>query len=158
MSTASTALAEANDRRHRATLSAAHNAIAHLQHQGAVVTFGSVAREAGISRAWLYREPSLRELITRARAVSDRPAALRSPQRTSADSLRQMTDNLRAELARLKQENHQLREQLARELGDQRSQTTRHPQALGGDMSTPSTPTPTRGSSACTGMNLYSNT
>ena len=147
MSTAGTALAEANDRRHRATLSAAQNAIARLQRHGVVVTFRSVAKEAGVSRAWLYREPSIRELISRSRSASDRPAAARSPQRASADSLRQMTDALRAEFARLKQENHDLREQLARKLGEQRAHSTRQRQALGGGMPTPSTPTTTRGSS-----------
>ena len=144
MSTAGTALAEANDRRHRTTLSAAHNAITRLQHHGAIVTFGSVAREAGVSRAWLYREPSIRELISRARSAGARPVATRSPQRASADSLRQLTDALRAELTRLKQENHDLRQQLARKLGEQRAHSTRQRPALGGDMSTPSTPSTTR--------------
>jgi uncharacterized protein (DUF58 family) len=147
MSTPGTALAEANDRRHRATLSAAQNAIARLQRHGAVVTFGSVAKEAGVSRAWLNREPNIRDLICRARSTGDRPIAVHSPQRASADSLSQMTDALRAELIRLKQENHDLREQLARKLGEQRAQSTRRRRPLGGDMSTPSTPPTTTGSS-----------
>jgi hypothetical protein len=147
MSTAGTALAEANEHRHRAALSAAQNAIVRLQRQGAVVTFASVAKQAGVSRAWLYREPTIRELISRARSSSDRPIVVRSPQRASADSLRQMTDALRADLARLKQENRYLREQLARKLGEQRAQSTRQRRTPGGDMSTPSTPTTTRGSS-----------
>ena len=78
-----------------------------------------------MSRAWLYREPSIRELISRSRSASDRPIVARSPQRASADSLRQMTDALRADLVRLKQENHDLREQLARKLGEQRAHSTR---------------------------------
>ena len=72
MNTARTALAEANERRHRATLSAAQNAIALLQRQGDTVTFASVAKQAGVSRAWLYREPSIRELISLARSSTDR--------------------------------------------------------------------------------------
>ena len=147
MSTPVAALTEANDRRHRATVSAAQNAIARLQRQGAAVTFGSVAKEAGVSRAWLYREPSIRELISRARRTGDRPVPIRNPHRASADSLRQITDTLRAEIVRLKQENHHLRQQLARQLGDQRAQRTRRQRDHGEDMSTPSTPTPTRGSS-----------
>jgi hypothetical protein len=148
MSTAGTALAEANQRRHRATLCAAQNAIALLQRQGDTVTFASVAKQAGVSRAWLYREPSIRELISLARSSTDRPIIVRSPQRASADSLRQMIDSLRADLSRLKHENHHLREQLARKLGEQRAHGTRQRRTLGGrDMSTLSTPTTTRGSS-----------
>jgi uncharacterized protein DUF6262 len=147
MSTPATALAEANDRRHRATLSAAQNTIARLQRQNVAVTFRSVAQEAGVSRAWLYREPSIRELILRCRSASDQAIAVRSPQRASPDSLRQITDALRAELIRLKQENHDLRQQLAQKLGEQRAQSTHKRRAHSGDMSTPSTPTPTSGSS-----------
>jgi hypothetical protein len=147
MSTPATALAQANDRRHRATLSAAQNAIARLQRHNIAITFRSVATEAGVSRAWLYREPNIRDLILRCRPASDPAIALRSPQRASPDSLRQITHALRAELIRLKQENHHLREQLARKLGEQRAHTTRIQQTDSGDMSTPSTPTPTSGSS-----------
>lgn len=147
MTTPAAALTEANDRRHRAALSAAQKAIARLQHQGIAVTFRSVATEAKVSRAWLYREPTIRELILRCRTASDRPIALRSPHRASPDSVRQITDVLRAELIRLKQENQALRDQLARKLGDQRARTTGRQADHGGDMSTPSTPTLTRGSS-----------
>ena len=147
MSTPATALAQANDRRHRATLSAAQNAIARLQRHNIAITFRSVATEAGVSRAWLYREANIRELILRCRPASDRAIAVRSPQQASPDSLRQITATLRAELIRLKQENHDLREQLARKLGEQRAQSTHVRRAHAQDMSTPSTPTPTRGSS-----------
>ena len=98
MGTAGTALAEAKERRHRATLSAAQNAIALLQRQDDTVIFASVAKQAGVSRAWLYREPSIRELISLARSSTDRPIIVRSPQRASADSLRQMIDSLRTDL------------------------------------------------------------
>ena len=147
MSTPATALAEANDRRHQAALSAAHKAIARLQREGHVVTFRSVATEADVSRAWLYREPTIRELILRCRTATDRPIPLRSPHRASPDSVRQITDALRAELIRLKHENQDLRDQLARKLGDQRARTTSRQTGHGEDMSTPSTPNLTRGSS-----------
>ena len=140
------ALADANDRRHRTALAAAQNAIGRLQRDGGDVTFVAVATEAGVSRGWLYRQARLRELITRLRATPP-PPPVRSPQRASDASLRQMLDVLRTEIIRLKEENRSLRDQLARQFGAQRSQGPRQRSRIGGDMSTPSSPTLTRDSS-----------
>jgi DNA-binding XRE family transcriptional regulator len=119
-------LAQANARRHQAALSAAHHAIQQLQRQGRPVTFSTVARTAGVSRGWLYRQDQIRDLISQQRALKPPPIRL-TAQRATADSLRQRLDAARAEITRLRAENHSLREQLARQLGLQRTQHDKHP-------------------------------
>ena len=115
-------LAQANARRHQAALSAAHHAIEQLQRQGQAVNFSAVAQSAGVSRAWLYRQDQIRDLISRQQALKP-PASRRvTAQRATADSLRQRLDAARAEITRLRAENRTLRDQLARHLGLQRTQ------------------------------------
>jgi hypothetical protein len=138
-------LARANARRHDAALTAARDAIGHIQGEGGTLNFGAVATAAGVSRSWLYRQPEIRELISQLRTVPPHQPA-RRPQRASTDSMRQMLDTLRTELTRVRDENRVLRNQLARHLGAQRMQG-KHANVPGGDMSTPSTPTSTRTSS-----------
>jgi chromatin segregation and condensation protein Rec8/ScpA/Scc1 (kleisin family) len=121
-------LAQANDRRHQAALSAAHHAIQQLQRQGRAVSFSTVAQSAGVSRGWLYRQDQIRDLITRQRALHP-PATRITAQRATADSLRQRLDTARAEITRLRAENHTLREQIARHLGLQRTQHGDHTSA-----------------------------
>lgn len=118
-------LAQANARRHQAALSAAHHAIQQLQRQGRPVTFSTVAQSAGVSRGWLYRQDQIRDLISQHQALKP-PAARITAQRASADSLRQRLDTARAEITRLRAENHSLRDQLARQLGLQRTQHDQH--------------------------------
>jgi len=115
-------LAQANARRHQAALQAARHAIKQLQHQGQAVNFSTVAQSAGVSRAWLYRQDQLRDLISRQRAIKPSPARRATAHRATADSLRQRLDAARAEITRLRAENRTLREQLARHLGLQRAQ------------------------------------
>ena len=121
-------LAQANARRHQAALSAAHHAIQKLQRQGRPVTFSTVAQSAGVSRGWLYRQDQIRDLISQQRALKP-PATRLTAHRATADSLRQRLDAARAEITRLRAENHSLRDQLARQLGLQRTQHDKHPPA-----------------------------
>ena len=121
-------LAQANARRHQAALSAAHHAIQQLQRQGRPVTFSAVAQSAGVSRGCLYRQDQIRDLISQQRSLKP-PATRLTAQRATADSLRQRLDAARAQITRLRAENHSLREQLARQLGLQRTQHGKHPPA-----------------------------
>ena len=118
-------LTAANARRRRATLSAARQAIEQLIRDRRPVTFGAVAHAAGISRAWLYREPELRAVIEQLRHVHDEVGLAGRPHRASADSLRQRLDTARGEISRLRAENAALRDQLARHLGAQRARPAR---------------------------------
>ena len=114
-------LTQANARRRQAALLAAHHAIEQLQRQGQAVSFNAVAQSAGVSRGWLYRQDQIRDLINRQRALEP-PAARATAQRATADSLRQRLEASRAEITRLRGENRSLRDQLARQLGLQRTQ------------------------------------
>ncbi|GEM_PF-1015532 len=118
-------LVKANVRRHVAALAVAHDAIERLGREGRSVNFETVVNAAGVSRAWLYREPEIRELVIRLRALPTRTTA-RAALWASTDSLRQRLDTARDEISRLRAENSALRDQLARHLGAQRVQPLRH--------------------------------
>ena len=112
-------LEQANARRHESAMTAARAAIEQLCGDGQAVNFGSVARAAGVSRGWLYRQADLSESIARLRSLAPPPAQV--AQRASIGSLRQRLETARAEVARLRAENSTLRDQLARQLGAQRA-------------------------------------
>ena len=114
-------LAQANARRHQAALAAARHAIEELQREGTAINYTVVARTAGVSRTWLYRQDQIRDLISQLRQ-QHAPAAPLPAQRASTDSLRQRLDTARAEITRLRTQNRSLREQIARQLGLQRAE------------------------------------
>ena len=131
-------LAAANSRRHQATLSAARQAISDLQAAGAAITFTAVAKTSGVARSWLYDHAEIRQLIARLRCAAPPPP---HHQRASTESLHRITEALRLDLARLREENKTLREQLARQLGINRTHPDqRDQQSHGDDMSSPSSP------------------
>ena len=145
--------------RHQATLRKASDAIAHLDSSGQPVNFSAVAAAAGVSRASLYRDPGIRDLISRIRSGPSRSAATRAAQRATAESLRARLNTARAEITRLRAENTTLREQAARHLGEQRAaihpssppspgdtDPATRPEPHVGDMSTTQNPSTTRAS------------
>jgi dihydrodipicolinate synthase/N-acetylneuraminate lyase len=108
--------------RHEATAARAEAAFETLQRAAKPVNFGQLAKAAGVSRSWLYRQPEIRQKVERLRgAPSQRRQGAQSAQRTSADSLRQQLRTYREELARLRAENAALKERLARQLGATRA-------------------------------------
>jgi hypothetical protein len=115
-------LARAAADRHQATLRKASDAIKHLDSSGQPVTFSAVATAAGISRTWLYRNPGIRDLITRLRTSPPPAHATPAAQRATTESLRARLDAAREEITRLRAENAMLRERTARQLGEQRAQ------------------------------------
>ena len=121
-------LSEAAARRHELTRAKAIQALRELDRAGTPVTFASVAQAAGISRSWLYTQPDISSQIRRLRTRADgsRPAnAIPAGQRATDASLRA---RLAAALDRNRQladDNARLRRQLARALGDQRSERPR---------------------------------
>jgi hypothetical protein len=72
---------------HQATLRKASDAIAHLDSSGQPVNFSAVAATAGVSRASLYRDPGIRDLISRIRSAPSRPATTRAAQRVTTELL-----------------------------------------------------------------------
>jgi uncharacterized protein DUF6262 len=115
-------LAQANARRHQAALAAARHAIEQFQREGTAINYTAIAHSAGVSRSWLYRQSQIRDLISQLRQ-QHAPAAALAAQRASAGSLRQRLDTARAEITRLRAENRSLRDQIARQLGLQRTQS-----------------------------------
>ena len=114
-------LREAAQTRHESTLLRATSALQRMARRGEAVTFRRLAETAGVSRSWLYRQPQLREEIDRLRAGSaGRPGNLPSAERATTDSLRQQLRTYR-EFNRLRTENQELRDQLARHLGAARA-------------------------------------
>jgi hypothetical protein len=104
-------------------------ALRRLDATGRLVTMESVAREAGVSRSWLYGQADLRTEIQRLRAGQGQPSHVAIParQRATDASLRQRLQVANQRLRRLVEENRRLREQLASVLGELRAATTRCP-------------------------------
>jgi hypothetical protein len=96
-------------------------AIRRLDHDGHHVTVAAVSRLAGVSRSFIYRHHELRAEIDRLQET--RPAAdhLPSRLRASEDSQHARADALRAEIARLTDENRWLRQQAETLLGQRRA-------------------------------------
>ena len=115
-------LAQANAERRQATLARARPAIEQLDRNGQPVTFCSVARAAGISRGWLYRESDIHNTIVSLRSASPpATAGIPSAQRRTTESLHEQLDAARTEITRLKSDNTAMRDHLARQLGAQRA-------------------------------------
>jgi hypothetical protein len=121
-------LFEAAARRHELTRAKAVQALRELDRAGTPVTFAAVARAAGVSRSWLYTQPDISSQIRRLRKATHgagSAGAVPAGQQASSTSLRA---RLAVALDRNKQlasENARLHRQLARALGDQRSERTR---------------------------------
>ncbi len=111
-------------RRHDDTRRRAIDAIRRLDATAQPITFAAVAQTAGVSRAWLYRDTDLRSEIDRLRL--QRPRRPTTPSRPAIEkatinSLRQQLDAAHLLVSELRAENGQLREALARRLGQQRA-------------------------------------
>jgi len=129
-------LAVAARKRHDETRRKAVEAIRSLDAAGASVSFAAVARVAGISRAWLYNNDTVRAEIVELRdrttgSTSARPVV----ERASDRSLHQLVTALRTREAELRRENQLLREALARKFGEERVAQLTAPSAVV-DMST----------------------
>jgi uncharacterized protein DUF6262 len=111
-------------RRANATRRRAIAALRRMDNAGQPISFDALAREAKVSRSWLYNQPDLRVEIERLRARWD-PAAVRERlpdrQRASDASLRQRLQVMSERNRQLETENRQLREALAVALGEQRT-------------------------------------
>jgi hypothetical protein len=83
----------------------------------------SVVQVAAVSRSWLYAQPDIRAEIERLRTASRRAPATQIParQRASDASLRRRLEAATQRNRTLAEENRQLREQLARALGQART-------------------------------------
>lgn len=115
-------LITAAQRRHEHTRAKAIAAMHELDRAGALLTFESVARHAGVSRSWIYTQADIKDEIRRLRELSQRQpsAPIPSPQRASDDSLRRRLELANHRNRELADENQRLRRQLAHALGQLR--------------------------------------
>jgi hypothetical protein len=110
-------------RRSQQTRKRATKALRRLDTTGAAVSFDAIAREAAVSRSWLYTQPDIRAEIQRLR--QRRHPAASTPtvphrQRASDASLLRRLEAATERIRRLEQDNRELRESLAAALGEQR--------------------------------------
>lgn len=111
-------------RRAAATRKRAVSALRRMDKAGLPITFDAVARQAGISRSWLYNQADLRAEVERLRALrrtSSPHAPVPDRQRASDPSLLQRLQAATEHIKHLQAENRQLHEALAHALGDQRT-------------------------------------
>ncbi len=115
-------------RRAAATRKRAVSALRRRDKAGLPITFDALAREARVSRSWLYNQPDLRAEVERLRA-RQRPVASSPPvpnrQRTSDGSLLRRLEAATTRIRQLEAENQQLREALALALGERRAADVR---------------------------------
>ncbi len=113
-------LAAATQRRREQTLARARQALRELESSGVTVTVAAIAAKAGVSRAWLYAETELRQQIDALRGRT-----LSTPQtpveRSSDASLRHRLALAHQRIRELTDDNHKLRDQIARLHGQLRT-------------------------------------
>lgn len=115
---------QAAQRRAQQTHQRAVTALRRMDATGQRITFDAVAREAGVSRSWLYAQDDLRAEIERLRQRN--PAAPSTPvppqrQRAPDSSLLRRLEAATSRIRYLEADNQQLRDALARALGERRA-------------------------------------
>jgi Family of unknown function (DUF6262) len=122
-------LTTAAQQRHEYTRAKAIAAMHELNRAGAVLTFESVARHAGVSRSWIYTQADIKDEIRRLRDQGQHQpsAAIPAQQRASDDSLRQRLELANRRNRELADENQRLRRQLAHALGQLRDNGSSRP-------------------------------
>jgi hypothetical protein len=110
-------------RRSAATRRRAAAALRRMDATGAAITFETVAREADVSRSWLYTQPDLKAEIQRLKTHHHLPAARPVPERQQAShaSLLRRLEAATTRNQQLETENRELRQALALALGQQRT-------------------------------------
>ena len=122
-------LTAAARRRSWATHKRAVVALRRMDTTGIPITFDAVARQAGVSRSWLYAQPDLREQVQRLRQ-RQRPTGRRlvpDRQRATDISLLARLELASERIKQLEADNQRLRHALAEALGDRRATTSREP-------------------------------
>lgn len=110
-------------RRHELTRSKTVQALHELDDAGAAVTFEAVARQAQVSRSWLYTQPDIRAEVERLRDLGRRApdTAVPARQRSTDASLLRRLEAANGRNRELAADNQRLRHQLAQALGQRRA-------------------------------------
>lgn len=104
-------------------------ALRRMDNSGRPVTFDALAREACVSRSWLYSQPELRAEIERLRARPCPAAGRTVPdrQRSSQASLLRRVEVATQRVRELETDNERLRHALAEALGERRTAPSHQP-------------------------------
>jgi AraC-like DNA-binding protein len=111
-------------RRAERTRQQALTALRRLDATGRAITFEAVAREAGVSRSWLYTQDDLRAEIGRLRERHRPPSPTPGTpdrQRASTTSLLRRLEAATERIQRLEEADRQLHQALAEALGAARA-------------------------------------
>jgi hypothetical protein len=114
-------------RRSQTTRRRAAAALRRMDTAGSAITFDALAREAGVSRSWLYTQTDLRAEIERLRAKQRPRRNVPDRQRASDASLLTRLEIAAERIRQLESDNTRLRQALAEALGEQRT-TPRAPE------------------------------
>ncbi|MEV5149395.1 DUF6262 family protein [Streptomyces sp. NPDC052727] len=111
------ALAEATQRRSQRARANADKAISAAQRTGSHTSFAAIAKEAGVSRSWLYTQ---QDLVTAIRQLQNRqPSSQRTgPQPASITSIQRRLDLALARIKQLRTENSDLSARLETAYGE----------------------------------------
>ena len=101
-------LARAAKVRHESTHAKAETALRELAERGQPISFASVARQAGVSTDFLYRQPTLRAKIS---SLRSRPGSQAAP--AEVDDASSTSAVVRALSTRIKDLTRQHREEVA---------------------------------------------
>jgi hypothetical protein len=114
---------DAARRRSQATQQRAVAALRRMDNAGVAVSFESVAKEAGVSRSWLYTHTELRGEIERLRGRRNSTTSRLIPdrQKISDASLVRRLEVASERIRELQNENRRLRDALAEALGANRA-------------------------------------
>lgn len=99
----------ASEQKRQETLTATQKAIFRLQKEGKLITFKSVAREAGVSTSYLYKYSELKEKISKLRE-EQKHSRQRVVPAMSNDSKSRIVQNLQRRIKELEQEVSLLRQ------------------------------------------------
>ncbi len=115
-------LIDAAHRRHRDTAARAETALAAAEQAGQRISVAVLARDAGVSRAWLYAQPQLRARMQALTRVAPNIPVLPDAQRASTASQQNRLAIALTRNRQLAQENNELRAELETALGQIRAQ------------------------------------
>ena len=115
--------------RAQATRRRAIAALRRMDTRGRPITIDALAREAGVSRSWIYSQP---DLLAEAQRLRDRPRpaggeAVPDRQRASDTSLLRRLEAATRRIRELETDNKRLRTALAEALGEQRATRSGRP-------------------------------
>lgn len=111
-------------RRSEQTMQKAQGALAAMAARGGAITIAGLAKNAEVSRSWIYTQPELLDRIEQLnQAAAPRPPRSAAASRASLESLKRRLDLAHQRITELRHENGELRrvvERLHGQLRDHR--------------------------------------